>query len=293
LKKPVTTSAAPAPAPARAAGPARGIVRPPEPRGEVTHTRTLPSEALAPFVAHFWQVRWSLRRPVTVETLPHPTVHLVFERAGAVRRAEVAGAGTRLFRRRLAGRGWVFGIKFRPAAFSPLAPGAMRALADRVVPIEAVLGDAGAALAAAVFRARDLPARIAAAEATLGARLGALPPALARLRDLVERMAADHALLRVADASAALAVDDRTLQRRFHDHVGVTPKQVIRRYRVHEAIERLKTDDPPPLAALAAELGYADQAHFARDFKLAVGQTPRQFAAGSSQGRRPASSASK
>jgi AraC-like DNA-binding protein len=68
--------------------------------------------------------------------------------------------------------------------------------------------------------------------------------------------------------------------------VGVSPKWVIRRYRLQEAAEQLKGRRPPTLAALAASLGYADQPHFARDFKLTVGQTPRAFARESAARRR-------
>jgi AraC-like DNA-binding protein len=60
--------------------------------------------------------------------------------------------------------------------------------------------------------------------------------------------------------------------------VGVGPKWVIQRYRLHEAAEQLKAENPPPLAALAASLDYADQSHFARDFKRVVGQSPGAFA---------------
>jgi AraC-like DNA-binding protein len=58
----------------------------------------------------------------------------------------------------------------------------------------------------------------------------------------------------------------------------VSPKWILRRYRLHEAAEQLKGKRPPLLAALAASLGYADQSHFARDFRAVVGQTPRSFA---------------
>jgi AraC-like DNA-binding protein len=50
------------------------------------------------------------------------------------------------------------------------------------------------------------------------------------------------------------------------------------RYRLHEAVERLKGPKPPSLAALAADLGYTDQAHFARNFKAVVGRTTAEFA---------------
>jgi AraC-like DNA-binding protein len=121
------------------------------------------------------------------------------------------------------------------------------------------------------------------AEAFLAPRLQPLGRDAATTRDITERMMRDPSLLRSRDAATALDVDVRSLQRRFRHYVGVGPKWVIRRYRLHEAAERLKADSPPPLADLAASLGYADQAHFARDFKRVVGQTPRAFAAASAR----------
>ena len=43
---------------------------------------------------------------------------------------------------------------------------------------------------------------------------------------------------------------------------------------------RIERSEPATLAALAADLGYTDQAHFAHDFKSAVGKSPRDFAKG-------------
>jgi AraC-like DNA-binding protein len=94
-------------------------------------------------------------------------------------------------------------------------------------------------------------------------------------------MMRDPSLLRASDVAAAVGVDLRSLQRRFRHYVGVGPKWVIRQYRLHEAAEQLKAETPPPLADLAASLGYADQAHFARDFKRVVGRSPGSFAASS------------
>jgi len=54
---------------------------------------------------------------------------------------------------------------------------------------------------------------------------------------------------------------------------------VIRRYRLLDAAEAVRTGDPVPWAGLAAALGYADQAHLIRDFRAATGQTPAAYAA--------------
>jgi AraC-like DNA-binding protein len=61
--------------------------------------------------------------------------------------------------------------------------------------------------------------------------------------------------------------------------VGVPPKWVVRRFRVQEACERVKTGEAPNWSQLASELGYFDQSHFIRDFKDQVGRTPAEYAA--------------
>jgi AraC-like DNA-binding protein len=53
---------------------------------------------------------------------------------------------------------------------------------------------------------------------------------------------------------------------------------VIRRYRLHEVTERLAEGASPDWATLSAELGYADQAHFVRDFKRMFGEPPAWYA---------------
>jgi AraC-like DNA-binding protein len=70
----------------------------------------------------------------------------------------------------------------------------------------------------------------------------------------------------------------RTLQRLFHEYVGVSPKWVIQRYRLHEAAQRLADDPDLSLADLALDLGYCDQAHFVRDFRSVVGRPPAAYA---------------
>jgi AraC-like DNA-binding protein len=67
---------------------------------------------------------------------------------------------------------------------------------------------------------------------------------------------------------------ERALQRLCGDYVGVPPKWVIRRFRLHDAASRLAKAEDVNLTHLAQELGYSDQAHFTRDFKAIVGRSP-------------------
>nr|WP_240189371.1 helix-turn-helix domain-containing protein [Nakamurella flavida] len=69
----------------------------------------------------------------------------------------------------------------------------------------------------------------------------------------------------------------RHLQRLFAHYVGVTPKWVLSRFRMHDVVSALDAGSTAGLAELAAEFGWYDQAHFTRDFTRLVGVTPREY----------------
>jgi AraC-like DNA-binding protein len=69
----------------------------------------------------------------------------------------------------------------------------------------------------------------------------------------------------------------RSLQRLFGDYVGVSPKWVMRRARLHEAALRADGGEPVDWAALAIDLGYADQAHLTREFTATIGVPPSRY----------------
>ena len=97
--------------------------------------------------------------------------------------------------------------------------------------------------------------------------------------DLVSRITADPSLRRVDQLAAASGMTARSLQRLFADYVGVSPKWVMRRARLHEAAERADSGEPVDWALLASDLGYADQAHLTRDFTATLGISPTRYAA--------------
>jgi AraC-like DNA-binding protein len=258
----------------------RGVLDLRSGRGRFDVTRTRPAPALAELVEHFWTVSWDLRGrdPHTQHTLPHPSVHLVAERD----RSGVMGVLTGRFTRELEDEGRAFGIRFRPAGFHPFLGAPVATLTDRRVAVAEVFGPAGDRLVADLLAAAGQARLVAAAEAFLLARLPAPDPNVVRVNRVVDQIMADHDITRVADVTGRSGIATRRLQRLFATYVGVTPKWVIRRARLHEAVERLDAGDAVDLAFLARELGYFDQAHFARDFRSAVGRPPTAYARSSS-----------
>lgn len=238
--------------------------------------RYLLAPPLDAFVEHLWTVAWDLRgqAPVRRETLPHPSVHLVVE-AG---RSGLAGVHTRRFSRQLEGQGRVLGIKFHPGCFRPFWPDPVIGLANRVIALDEAFGPAGIDYEAQVLaHGDDVASALACAEAFLLARLPQ-PDASAQLaRALCGRIREEPRLCRAELVAEEARLSLRALQRLFREYVGASPKWVVQRYRLHEAMARLESGQARDLAALAVDLGYFDQAHFIRDFKALLGCTPTAY----------------
>lgn len=244
--------------------------------GRFAHDRVAPTADLAGYIEHFWRVAWNvIGPPVVREVLAHPSVHIVIERGSGT----VSGVPRGRFVRRLEGQGEVFGIKFRPGAFRPLAAGPVSRLTDRTFALGELVPGA-AALEADVLAAAAFDARVAAASAFLRRTLPPRDPMVDHVAAVVQRILDDRDLRRVDDVVRLVGGTRRALQRLFSDYVGVSPKWVIRRYRLHDAIERMDDGDVVDWSSLALDLGYFDQAHFIRDFKSLVGRTPGDYGVG-------------
>ena len=234
------------------------------------HEFPTPSDDLAPFVRRYWIVEWAYDEPYRQLIVPYPHVHLTFRDGDP---PEVQGVSSGHVVKVLAGRGRVFGVEFRPGAFRPFLQSPVSALTDRKVPAAEVPG-------LAVWPA-GRPAgavTVAAVEEWLRAADPQPDPVAQWIAALVEQVAADPDMARVDQLAARSGVGVRRLQRLFAAYVGVGPKWVIRRYRLHGATERMARGDTADWARLAIELGYADQAHFTRDFTAMFGEPPTQHA---------------
>jgi AraC-like DNA-binding protein len=253
----------------------RGVLGHQSAAGKFQHGRIAPSAALRGVVQHFWSIRWDLRGadPFEPETLPHPNVHLVFDAKGA----KVSGVHTGRFTTKLEGQGWVFGVKFRPGAFRPYLGKSVATLQDEVVPLRKIFGADAESLTRKIIRARTDQGKAKVIEHFLLARLPPADPLIERVGRIVDEIAEDRAILKVEQLLDRRQTGKRALQLLFNEYVGVGPKWVISRYRLHEALERLHGEAGINFTDLALELGYFDQAHFIRDFRKLVGKSPAAY----------------
>jgi AraC-like DNA-binding protein len=74
-----------------------------------------------------------------------------------------------------------------------------------------------------------------------------------------------------------LHLTERTLQRRFVEHIGVSPKQFAKIIQFQASLSSLSDKTVSKLTEVVYESGYADQSHFIRSFKKYTGRKPSQL----------------
>jgi AraC-like DNA-binding protein len=74
-----------------------------------------------------------------------------------------------------------------------------------------------------------------------------------------------------------LKISERGFQRKFEQHVGISPKLFSRVCQFQASLHQLKNSNFTNLSDIAYDNGYADQSHFIRSFKSFAGFSPMQF----------------
>jgi AraC-like DNA-binding protein len=166
----------------------------------------------------------------------------------------------------------VVGARLRPGAASGALGLPANEFLDRDTPVRDLWGSEADALSAVVEQP-SIAARLAAAQAALAGRLAEaapIEPAIAAATLWLAR----HPAGRIENLAGFLDLGERRLRRRFTAAVGYGPKtfqRVVRLQRVLALAGRARMS----LAALAAEAGYADQAHMSRELRALTGRSPR------------------
>ncbi len=278
--------------------------------------RGRPAAGLLPFIAHYSGYRQAAVAPAAHRGLPSPFMTLIFtldeplaiaahpDPRQAPDRYDTLIGGLHTTPALITHDGWQSGIQL---GLSPLGTRALLGvpageLADIDLDAAELLGPFAREIRERLRAERSWPARFAVLDRLL----------LARIRDgHGERPAGGSAggsagaevgyawrrLLRtggrgsVSDLAAATGWSERHLRGRFQAETGLTPKAAARVIRFHQArrllARRVSASQAAPaghgapvLADLAADCGYYDQAHLAREFRALAGCSPTEWLAG-------------
>ncbi|HYF25726.1 MAG TPA: helix-turn-helix domain-containing protein [Baekduia sp.] len=164
-------------------------------------------------------------------------------------------------------------VLLTPLGCRRLAGVAMHELTARSVALEDVLGPDARRLADRLRELRSWRARVDVVQAFLARRLLDGPDAPPDVAWAWTRLERSGGLVRVGDLAAELGCSTRHLGARFRDHVGLAPKRAARLLRFERAIGLLEAGEPA--ARVAADTGFADQAHLSREVRAMTGLPPR------------------
>jgi AraC-like DNA-binding protein len=241
--------------------------------------------ALRPFIRCFWGLRSSAARPELQRVLPDGCCELVIHcgdrftqhldgRSVAQPRCLLVGPTMRALSIAPGRRVDAIGIRFEPGGAALVVNTPLSELRDTVSPVE----DIGAGFAYDIIDAL--------APRTDAARINLLEEILLRC---VQHVAVDRevthtqqtvirrgGLVGLDELASATGLSPRQLQRRFQQQVGLSPKQLARIARLQRALA-IASRHPFTYSRIAAEAGYADQAHFTREFTSIAGVPPTRY----------------
>jgi AraC-like DNA-binding protein len=248
-----------------------------------------PAPVLAPFVRVLWTLEHEGAQPPLDRIFPDGCMEMVFhlgqpfsalDDAGGAHRqpgAFLVGQMTRALRVRPSSPARVLGIRFQPGGVFPF----LRVPQHELTGLLPSLDDVWPALARERDRLGalpDMPSVVARIEAVLSRAAAGVGRPDRRVASSAAALAASGGSVPLDRLSALCGLGPRQLERLFRERVGLGPKRLARIVRFQAGLRAQERS--ASVAAAAQSAGYADQAHFAREFKAMAGVSPSAFAAG-------------
>ncbi|AWB65255.1 hypothetical protein C2869_01800 [Saccharobesus litoralis] len=263
-----------------------------------TLRRYLPSDALSNLVEQYWFVNWSLLDGTqhAQENLPDPNSHLVFEYSSRVSGMRLMGPVSKKYQYIMQGSGYIVGVKFQSGALvDALGLNSLDWL-DKVDKPDAKFGFNSQLVAQQIQGIHEInvlsePSAKTKEQMTLCDQQVILlleklllplskpvSRSRAQLIAMLSVIKSDQGIDSVVSLANHFGLSVRSVQRTFRHFLGISPKLLIRKYRLHQALTMLD-QGLLDILDLVERLGYTDQSHLIKDFRDLVGQTPKSYQA--------------
>ncbi|MDX1959631.1 MAG: helix-turn-helix domain-containing protein [Leptospiraceae bacterium] len=171
-----------------------------------------------------------------------------------------------------------FAIRFYPYGFANLVTVPIKELANKETAIVELFGErTSKELEHKIIEAKDVQQRIEIIEDFLFQKLTE-PVTIDKLvKSTVDMLISSRGSISINTILNENASQRRTLERKFREVIGISPKQLGKVVRLQAALKILLNDEKENLTYVAHETEYYDQAHFIKDFKEFTGINPKEF----------------
>lgn len=238
------------------------------------HTYAPPVD-LAPFIDHFWTIRWNKasEQPYLSEQVMHrPYVDLYISADDSGIQGTFRGKRTYI----AAGAGRIIGARFHPGAFHALWDGRIADIQDKNVDIQRVFPEADGDYMEQLLSLDD-QAVIDALAKMVRDKNPQPDPNIELISEIITATNNDGSLETVKAVAQRFHRSERWMQQLFQEYVGVGLKWMLQRNKLLEAAKRIRESENPDWAAIAYDVSYSSQQHFIADFKRVLGKTPLQY----------------
>jgi AraC-like DNA-binding protein len=150
----------------------------------------------------------------------------------------------------------------------------MHHLTGQLVDFRDVLGGGARQLGDVVRDARTWDERFDAIDEFFLRRIDTAPVVDAEVAFAWQQLVATGGAIPIRSICRQIGWSNKHLITRFRQHVGLAPKRAARVIRFERVLRRIAHDPAPDWGRVAADCGYADQAHLIRDFGEFSGTTP-------------------
>ncbi|MGH9211969.1 MAG: AraC family transcriptional regulator [Acidimicrobiales bacterium] len=241
-------------------------------RPSSSYRELAPPVALAPYVARLWVHELGIGDLVYQQpVLPDGCIDVV---SVGDRSPLLAGPATGPATLELVPGTVTVGVRFRTGAAPALVGASAAEVRDQDVPLDELWGRSGALLTERTAETTTATERLRTLVDALVTRLGdagTIDP----VGTGIARLMHDRPGRSLHQLATEVGLSDRQLRRRVEAAVGYPPRMLARVLRfqrfLHAARSSVRGRD---LAGLAAEIGYADQAHLTRESRELAGLPP-------------------
>lgn len=237
----------------------------------------IPAPALRPYIEMYWLLSGYVEQKEVIQLMPDGGINLVLNLGEDINSLKfrknighectyLVGTMMQTDEQVLLGKVLLFGIKFRPGAFTHFY---------RFESLDRYANQFHE------FDRKEFPDIKKTIKYFLSYidqfYLDRLSPTRYSILDIVSDISAHPGVLKIHALAKKHFVTERHLERQFNLQIGVSPKEFINLTRFNKAFARLQAGNQQTLSDIAWESGYYDHAHLTNDFRRYTGKAPTEF----------------
>lgn len=237
---------------------------------------------IAQWVKWFWMVESEATEIITQKIIPDGYPEVIFHYGDLYETnitgnwelqslSLLAGQAQKFFHLRNTGVARMFAIKLQPWTLHVLSEIDASFLLDQVVPLPS--DQIWSELRSVAITNQPFEGKCETIGRVISTHEFATPFVV---QQALQQILATNGLLTIQELMGSLDISERTLERHFKLHVGLSPKRYCRIIR-HAYIFKVVNEKSDNWAQVAYKAGYYDQTHFIKNFQEFTGEDPSKY----------------